>query len=147
VFAYVGARLASGQISFAQVGPEIPAASLVTLKYQKPARSGGVITGMIPVLDVQYGNVWTNVPQDMFDELKIKTGQRVRVRTFHDGKLVDDLSAPYVHTFGDVPVGQPLVYINSLMNVSVALNQGDYAAAKKIASGEGWAVEITRAPN
>ena len=41
-----------------------------------------------------------------------------------------------------VPVDQPLVYINSLMNVSVAFNQGDYAAAKKIASGEGWSVEI-----
>jgi S-adenosylmethionine hydrolase len=146
VFAYTGARLAAGLISFEQVGPEIPAASLVTFKYQKAERKGVVITGMIPVLDVQYGNVWTNVSQKLFDELKIKKGERVRVRTFHDGKQVDDLIAPYVNTFGDVPVGQPMIYINSLMNVSWALNQGDYAAARKIASGEGWSVEITRAP-
>jgi S-adenosylmethionine hydrolase len=145
VFGYTGARLASGQISFDQVGPEIPADKLVTVKYQKAERKGAVITGMIPVLDVQYGNVWTNVSQKMFDELKIKKGERVRVRTFHDGKQVDELIAPYTNTFGDVPVGQPMIYINSLMNVSWALNQGDYAAAKKISSGEGWSVEITQA--
>lgn len=145
VFAYTGARLASGQITFAQVGPEVPAAKLVTVTYQKPAKKGDALTGMIPVLDVNYGNVWSNVPQEMFDQLKIKSGEKVRVKTFHNGQLVDDLTAPYVNTFGNVPVGAPLVYINSLMNVSWALNQGNYAAAHKIESGEGWSVEISKA--
>lgn len=145
VFAFTGARLASGQISFSQVGPELSAAKLVTVTYQKPEKKGAMLTGMIPVLDVNYGNVWTNIPQDMFDALKIKNNEKVRVKTFYKGQLIDDLTAPYVHTFGNVPVGEPLVYINSLMNVSVALNQGNYAAAKKIESGEGWSVEISKA--
>ena len=145
VFAYTGAKLAAGKISFEQVGPEVPAAKLVKVTYQKPAKKGDALTGMIPVLDVNYGNVWSNIPQEMFDALKIKDGGKVRVKTFHNGQLVDDLTAPYVHTFGNVPVGEPLVYINSLMNVSVALNQGNYAAAKKIESGEGWSVEVSKA--
>jgi S-adenosylmethionine hydrolase len=145
VFAYTGAKLAAGKITFEQVGPEISAARLVKVNYQKPAKKGDALTGMIPVLDVNYGNVWSNIPQDMFDGLKVKNGEKVRVRTFHNGKLVDDLIAPYVHTFGNVPVGEPLVYINSLMNVAVALNQGNYAAAKKIESGEGWTMEVSKA--
>jgi S-adenosylmethionine hydrolase len=144
VFAYTGAKLAAGKITFEQVGPEVPAAKLVKVTYQKPAKKGDVLTGMIPVLDVNYGNVWSNIPQEMFDALKIKDGEKVRVKTFHNGQLVDDLTAPYVHTFGNVPVGEPLVYINSLMNVSVALNQGNYAAAKKIDSGEGWTMEVSK---
>jgi S-adenosylmethionine hydrolase len=144
VFAYTGAKLAAGKISFEQVGPEVPAAKLVKVTYQKPAKKGDTLTGMIPVLDVNYGNVWSNIPQEMFDTLKVKNGEKVRVKTFYQGKLVDDLTAPYVHTFGNVPVGEPLVYINSLMNVSVALNQGNYAAAKKIESGEGWTMEVSK---
>jgi S-adenosylmethionine hydrolase len=145
VFAYAGAKLAAGKITFEQIGPEISAAKLVKVRYQKPEKKGESLTGMIPVLDVNYGNVWSNIPQEMFDKLKVKNGEKVRVKTFYQGKLVDDLTAPYVHTFGNVPVGEPLVYINSLMNVSVALNQGNYAAAKKIESGEGWTMEVSKA--
>lgn len=145
VFAWTGAKLAAGLINFEQVGPEIPADKLVKVTYLKPEKKGDLLTGMIPVLDVNYGNVWTNIPQEMFDRLKIKSGEKVRVKTFYQGKLVDELTAPYVNTFGNVPVGEPLVYINSLMNVSWALNQGNYAAAKKIESGEGWSVEIGKA--
>lgn len=145
VFAYAGAKLAAGKITFEQVGPEISAAKLVKVRYQKPEKKGESLTGMIPVLDVNYGNVWSNIPQEMFDKLKVKNGEKVRVKTFYQGKLVDDLTAPYVHTFGNVPVGEPLVYINSLMNVSVALNQGNYADAKKIESGEGWTMEVSKA--
>ena len=49
---------------------------------------------------------------------------------------------PYQRTFGDVPVGKPLVYVNSLLNLAVALNQGSYAAARKIDSGPDWSIEI-----
>jgi len=50
--------------------------------------------------------------------------------------------APYQRTFGEVPVGKPLVYINSLLNLAVALNQQSYAAAHKIESGPEWSIEI-----
>jgi S-adenosylmethionine hydrolase len=41
-----------------------------------------------------------------------------------------------------VAVGKPLVYINSLLNVAVALNQQNYAAAHKVESGPDWTIEI-----
>ena len=144
VFAYTGARLAAGVISFEQVGPTLPAESLISIPYRKPERSGNTVKGIIPVLDVQFGNVWTNIPKALFDELQVALGQAVRVRIFHNDALIDDAVVPYERTFGDVAVGKPLVYVNSLLNLAVALNQGNYAAAHKIDSGPDWTIELSR---
>src|SRR6202000_226298 len=54
VYAYTGARLAAGVISFEQVGPLLPK-KVVTIPYQKAVLEGKTIKGNIPVLDVQYG--------------------------------------------------------------------------------------------
>jgi S-adenosylmethionine hydrolase len=143
VFAYTGARLAAGVISFEQVGPVLPGSALVTIPYRKPERAGNAVKGIIPVLDVQFGNVWTNIPKALFDELHIVTGSAVHVRIFHEGRLVDEVVAPYQRTFGEVPVGKPLVYVNSLLNLAVALNQGSYAAAHKIDSGPDWSIDLS----
>ena len=142
VFAYTGARLAAGVISFEQVGPPLPPRSLISIPYRKAQRTGDTVSGIIPVLDVQFGNVWTNIPKRLFDPLHVALGTPLHVRIYHEGRLVDDATAPYQRTFGDVPVGQPLVYVNSLLNLAVALNLGNYAAAHKIDSGPAWSIEI-----
>jgi len=142
VFAYTGARLAAGVIGFEQVGPTLSPQSLISIPYRRAQRSGNSVTGIVPVLDVQFGNVWTNIPKGLFDELHVAVGQPLRVRILEGDRLVDDVVAPYQRTFGDVPVGKPLVYINSLLNLAVAINQGNYAALHKIESGPDWSIEI-----
>jgi S-adenosylmethionine hydrolase len=142
VFAYTGARLAAGVITFEQVGPELPPQSLIAIAYRKAQRQGEKVSGIIPILDVQFGNVWSNIPKDLFDQLHVALGTALHVRIYHHGELIDDSVAPYQRTFGDVPVGKPLVYVNSLLNLAVALNQGSYAAAQKIESGPDWSIEI-----
>lgn len=144
VFGYTGARLASGTIGWSEVGPLVPNDSLVRLPYTAPRLADGRIEGVVPVLDVQYGNVWSNIPQEMLAQLGVRRGDRVRVRIYKGAKLVRETVAPFVSTFGDVPVGQPLVYVNSLLKVSIALNQGDYAKAYKVGSGPEWRMELTR---
>jgi len=145
VFGYTGAKLAAGVISFEQVGPKLPPSALITIPYKAPELKGKMINGLIPILDVEYGNVWSNIPKNLFDRLGIKIGDKVRVRIYHADKLVDELVAPYQHTFGEVPEGQPLIYINSLMNVAIALNLGNYAAAHHIESGLDWFIEVEKA--
>ncbi|MQA42654.1 SAM hydrolase/SAM-dependent halogenase family protein [Rugamonas aquatica] len=145
VYAYVGARLASGAISFEQVGPVLPGESVVKIPYQKAVRDGKVVRGIIPVLDIKYGNVWTNIPKALFDELGIGVHDRVQVRILHKGKQVDKVVAPFEHTFGGVAQGKPLVYLNSLLDVAVAVSQGNYAKQHHIDSGVDWEVEISKA--
>src|SRR5688572_3877235 len=57
VYAYTGARLAAGVINFEEVGKELPS-KVVTIPYQKAVYQGDSIMGNIPILDVQYGNIW-----------------------------------------------------------------------------------------
>ncbi len=51
---------------------------------------------------------------------------------------------PYFATFGGVEVGQPLLYLNSLNNVSLAINQGNFARKHNIKSGADWSIEISK---
>jgi len=143
VYSYVAALLAGGRLAFDDVGPL--QSGIVSIAYEKARIVGAGLIGGIPVLDPQYGNVWTNIPADMLASLKIRAGDHVSV-TINEGEAIrSTLTMPYVHTFGDVPLGQPLLYVNSVGMVAIALNQKDFASAYGIASGPAWRVTITAA--
>ena len=143
IFVYVGAELAAGVTTFEDVGPLLDS-KVVTLAYERPHLDGSVLTGTIPTLDFQYGNVWTNLDEAHFARLSPKIGDRFRVLISKSGTLVYEGTMPYARTFGDVPQGQPLLYLNSLMNVSFALNQGDFAKTRHVASGAEWSVRVEK---
>lgn len=140
VYAYTAARLASGAINFEQVGKLLPD-SVVTIPYQKAVIEGEKIKGNISILDVQYGNIWTNIPADLFNRLKPVYGDTLQISIYHNTKKVYSGKAPYSPTFGAVPKGKPLCYLNSLMQLSVALNQGSFADMYHVASGNDWSIE------
>jgi S-adenosylmethionine hydrolase len=144
VYSYTGARLAAGVIRFEQVGPLLPKQEVVTLPYQRAVLADGVIRGTIPVLDVQYGNVWTNIPAEMFGQLHVSFGGMLQVKVLHEGKEVYRGEMPYEETFGSVVVGRPLAYLNSLMQLAFALNQGNFAAVHQVGSGGEWTVEVRK---
>ncbi len=161
VYSYTAARLAAGVIRYDQVGPLLPQQKVVEIPYQKAnledngvrkdvsgakrnGEAGPVIKGTIPVLDVQYGNVWTNIPDELFRRLNIRFGDSLRVIVTHRGMIVYKGVMPYTSTFGAVRVGRPLAYLNSLLQLSFALNQGDFAKKYKVASGGDWMVEVKR---
>jgi S-adenosylmethionine hydrolase len=143
VYSYAAAHLASGRISFEDVGPELPA-EVVAIPYQKPEVAGDVVRGSIPILDVQFGNVWTNIDRATFEGLGVAKGERLEVRIFNEDEQVFAGAMPYVSTFGDVPEGETLLYLNSVDNVAFAINWGNFAATYGIASGPEWHVELTK---
>ena len=142
VYAFTAARLAAGVISFEQVGPLLPN-EVVKIPYQAAVLSGKTIKGGIPILDVQYGNVWTNIPDTLFNRLSPHYGDVVNVAIFYKGKQVYTGQMPYAQTFGEVAGGKPLAYVNSLLQLSFAINQGDFATANHVASGAEWSVEVS----
>ena len=143
VYAYTGARLASGVISFEQVGPLLPK-EVVRIPHQKAVLEAGKLRGGIPILDIQYGNIWTNIPADLFQQLGAKPGDPVHVSIYHLEKKIYEGDMPYEQTFGQVAKGKPLAYLNSLLQVSFALNQGSFAAMYHVSSGGEWHVEVSR---
>jgi S-adenosylmethionine hydrolase len=117
---------------------------VVTIAYQKPEIQGDMVRGNIPILDVQFGNVWTNIDRVTFEQLGVQKGQQVEVRILKEDRQVYRGRIPYVSTFGDVPLGDTLLYLNSVDNVAFAINWGDFAATYGIASGPDWRVEVER---
>jgi S-adenosylmethionine hydrolase len=108
VYAYTGARLAAGTITFEEVGAALPA-SVVSIEYQKATIENGVLSGNIPILDVQFGNVWTNIDRDTFRRLELRHGDSARVVIRHGDEIVFDAALPYVATFGAVGLREPLI--------------------------------------
>ncbi len=145
IYAFTGARLASGKITFEQVGPLLEP-KVVSLPYERAAVDGKALKGTIPMIDFHYGNVWTNIPDTLLNGLKPAFGDKFLVVIFHDGKEAYRGVMPYVRTFGDVPEGAPLLYLNSLLDVAFALNLGSFSEKHGLASGGNWTVRIERAP-
>jgi len=141
VYAYTGARLAAGVISFEQVGKRL-ADSVVRIPYQQPVLKGDTLSGGIPILDIQYGNVWTNINDSIFNQLRLSFDKKVKVIVSYNDSVVFNRTVPFVTTFGAVPEGQPLGYMNSLMNFSLALNMRSFADSFHIRSGPEWKIKL-----
>ncbi len=145
VYAYTGARLAAGVITFEEVGPLLKS-GITSIDYQKPVFESGVIHGNIPVLDVQYGNVWTNIGQAAFNKLNIAEGEPVRIRIYNGDTLIYEGDVPFAKTFAAVREGKELAYLNSLLNFSLGINMGNFADRHKIHCGSTWSITIQKAP-
>jgi S-adenosylmethionine hydrolase len=143
LYAYVGARLASGQLEFSELSSAREA--IVEIAYQRATRDGNVLNGTVDVLDPQYGNVWTNIGVDLLDALAVGEGQVLAVRIRVAGAVRFDAEVPFHHTFGAVPLGAPLVYVNSIGKLALALNQDSFAARYGVVAGPDTQVRIIRA--
>ena len=142
VYAYTAARLAAGAVTFEQIGNKLPD-EVVSIPYQQAIIEGQKIKGTISILDVQYGNIWTNISGDLFKQLNPVYGDYISVTVFHNKFKVYEGRMKYAQTFGAVAKGKPLAYLNSLLQFSFALNQGSFAETFHIQSGNNWTVEVS----
>ncbi len=149
VYAYTGAKLAAGKISFEQVGPPL-SPEVVRLDYQSAGTvDGSTIVGNITHIELPFGNVVTNIPQSMLDGLSLSVADQrpVRVEISHAGKPVLQQTIPYVPAFGYVDTGQPLLYSDSLQMIGLAVNSGNYSRQFKVRAGADWRIRIVINPS
>lgn len=141
VYAYTAGRLAAGVITYEQVGPLLEA-KVVVLDMPKPVVKDGVATGMIDSSRGHLGNTTCLIDRHTFEQLGVKEGERVVVKIRKGDQVVWEEAVPYVRTFGDVPVGKNLLFINSSGFVAMAVNQGNFANAYNIDSGRDWTLSV-----
>jgi hypothetical protein len=144
IYAYTGARLASGTITFEEVGPAIDPDSILELPTIPAVLKEDTIEGTIDVLDVRFGSLWTNIPIELFKKLGIQFGERVEISIHNDTRTLYRNTMIYAHSFADVYVGETLLYMNSLNCMAVAINQGNFARAYNIGTGNSWHIFIRR---
>lgn len=142
VFAYTGARLAAGIIDFEGVGPEMKPEDLVRLPIIEPRLEGNAVCGTIDVLDVRFGSLWTNIPRTLFLQTGVHYGDRVSITIENDTRCVYRNIILFAKSFADVYMGEALAYVNSLDCMAVAINQGSFARAYNIGTGNSWRIRI-----
>ena len=131
VYAYTGAKLASGHISFEEVGPELPVDKILELPVVETIIEDNLVRGAIDIFDDFYA-------------LEPNFGDRFEVTIFNNDMLVYQNQVTYGKSFADVRIGQPIIYINSLYRVGLAINQGSFAKAYNVGVGSNWHIEIKR---
>ena len=146
IYAYTGARLASGVITYEEVGPAVDPGSIKELPVVEATADSDSVYGTIDVLDVRFGSLWTNIPRTLFEQLGVSHGGRVEISIKNDTRTVYKNILAYARSFADVYVGEPLVYVNSLDCMAVAINQGSFARAYNIGTGNAWKIRIRKAP-
>jgi S-adenosylmethionine hydrolase len=124
IFSPAAAHLAAGE-DWMMAGPEVRA--LVRLQPRVAAVDAKGITGEVIGLDDPFGSLVTDIPGDEFKKLGYALGEKLTVQI--GGK---PYTMPYVKTFMDVPIGQPLLYVDSRGRVGVALNERDFSKTYKI---------------
>jgi S-adenosylmethionine hydrolase len=128
VFAPMAAHLAAGR-PFESVGHPVPVGELVQLVFPKPTVGDGYLDTSVLFVD-SFGNIrLAGVPADLEAAIGTLTPGRLIAVEFgaHDGAPAVRHEIPWSVTFGERPLGAPLIYRNSFGDLAIADNQGNAA--------------------
>ncbi|MCI2172152.1 SAM hydrolase/SAM-dependent halogenase family protein [Schleiferilactobacillus perolens] len=143
LYTYIGAMLASNQMAFDDVGPLTTPDELVQLALAPVKTEANSVTGAVDITDPRFGSVWTNIPVTALDKLGLHTGDSVNVSIYFHDSLRYQNTMRFTRSFSSVVVGEPLVYVNSLLNLGIAINQASFAHLYHIHAGIDWVVTMT----
>ncbi|NLO84371.1 MAG: DNA-directed RNA polymerase subunit delta [Clostridiales bacterium] len=144
LFGYCAARLASGIISFEEVGPVYPVEEIVELPIAEASVQGDKVCGIFEINDPNFGNLWTNIPLEMFTEAGFAYGDMLNVRVINDGKVAYEDRVLFEKSFGYAQKGDVMIYNNELMRVAMAVSMGNFTEQYHLNYGGDWQVEFTK---
>ena len=144
VYAYTGARLASGVISFEEVGTLMNKEDIICFDLFGCHKIENGVLGQIDILDVRFGSLWTSIPYEDFKACGFTLADNVRVEIFHNGVKVYSSLINYGKSFADVEIGEPVIYMNSAYHMAVAINQESFSDVYHIGVGPDWKITMTK---
>lgn len=143
LFGYTAARLASGIIDFEGVGSEYSVDEIVEHEILEPTISPKCVKGIFEIKDPNFGNLWSNIPLEKFEEAGFHYGDMVHVKITHEGTTAFEDTVLFHKSFGYAKKGEPMIYNNELMKVSMAVSQGSFCKDFNLSYGPEWEVEFT----
>ncbi len=120
LFGYCGAKLASGKISYEEVGRAYPVEEIVRHNLSEAVISDNKIEGTFEINDPNFGNLWTNIKLDDFKALGFKIGDKVKTSIYFDDKLLYTWDLYYYDSFGKADKGSVMIYNNELNKMALA---------------------------
>ena len=143
LFAYCAARLASGIISYEEVGPTYELEEIVVHDIAKATISEDGISGIFEICDPNFGNLWTNIELDDFDKL-FSYGDDIEVSIKHKDSEVYHDTIPYYSSFGMATEGSVMIYNNELNKIAMAIVKGNFLDNYNLGYGDSWCVTFRK---
>ena len=144
VYVYNGAKLAQDETYYNDLKNEIAISEITSFELGELRLVDHKIYGTIDILDIRFGSLWTNIPSSMLKEAGIQNGDTISVTIYHNGIKHYQNHILFGHSFADVAVGEPVGYINSLLNLGVAINQQNFSETYGVGTGIDWNIEINK---
>ncbi len=120
LFGYCAARLASGIISYEEVGPEYDVAEIKRHPIAEPTVYQDRIEGMFEINDPNFGNLWTNITLMDFLAFGFKSGDLIHTVIYRNDEVVFDRCIPYFDSFGKAPDKSVMIYNNEINKMGLA---------------------------
>lgn len=143
VYSYNGAKIASDK-AYYETLEDFNVDSIETLEIKQAYVENGTIHGTVDILDIRFGSLWTNIPQEMLEENGFNTGDAIKIKIYHDDTKKYENQIIYGHSFSDVKQGEVVAYINSLINLGIAINQSNFSETYQIGTGSSWTIEVEK---
>jgi S-adenosylmethionine hydrolase len=144
LFGYCAARLASGIISYEEVGPTYPIEEIVVHEIQEPLLKPGKAEGIFEISDPNFGNLWSNIPVEDFLNNGFAYGDILKVAIYHGNDLIYQEKVPFAKSFGYVKKGEAVIYTNELMKVAIATSMGNFMDTYQVDFGQDWKVKLEK---
>ena len=144
LFGYCAAKLASGLITYEEVGPSYPVESIVEHKIYQPEIKDNYVKGIFEISDPNFGNLWTNIKLQQFNQAGFNYGDFLNVKVTYKDEVKFDQSVLFEKSFGFASIGEPIIYNNELMKVALAVSQGSFSETYNISFGPEWIIEFTK---
>lgn len=141
IFSPVAAHLAVGDAPFDAVGPELAAEALVRIADPAPSIVPGALETEVTYVD-SFGNIRLAGSRDALLEALGELDERPVAVEFGGDPPVHE-ETRFGATFGTVPVGRSLLYIDSSGSLAVADNQGNAAGRLGVAPGRPVRITLT----
>ncbi|MCI6701080.1 MAG: SAM-dependent chlorinase/fluorinase [Solobacterium sp.] len=137
LFGYCAALLASGKINFEEVGPEYPVSDVVECREYstKPLLSNGYCEAFIMTGLKHFGGIQFNISNAEWEECGFVPGDMIEVVISYKEKAIFNKEVLYGKSFGDVNIGEPVLYRGSSLYLCLDLNCANFMSVYKIGTG------------
>ena len=142
LFGYCAARLASGIISYEQVGELYDTALIVRHPIAEPVITDKGLSGMFEINDPNFGNLWTNIPLNTFLEAGFRIGDNVHTVIHKGDEIVFDKQIPYYDSFGKARDHSVMIYNNEINKMGLAEVVGNLCQDYGLDYGEEYKVDF-----
>ena len=143
LFGYCAARLASGIISYEEVGEKYNISEIKKFDIKEVTKDSTSISGIIEINDPNFGNAWSNIPLTSFKEL-FNYGDLVNVEIKKEDTILFNQKVKFVKAFGDVNKGECLIYNNELGKLSLALSQDSFIKKYNVYYGNEYKIIFSK---